>query len=76
MSLKDQINEGKVSLPMSELRGFEQETLTKPDRIKPEEKKALNRANAAKRRQEVKELEEKKKAFEMLKLKLQKEGKL
>jgi hypothetical protein len=76
MSLRDQIKKGQVELPKSELRGFEHRLASKPDKEKSEAKRTILRANAAKRREELKELAEKRAEYEELKTKLQKEGKL
>ena len=76
MALQDEIREGKIELIRSELRGFETELISKEDKLKSESKRAIIRANAAKRREELKELEEKKAQFQKLKETLKKEGKL
>lgn len=76
MGLKDQIRNKSVQLPVSELRGFEAEPLSREDKIKSEEKRAQNRANAAKQRLERKEADKAQKAFQELKETLKKEGKL
>lgn len=76
MGLQDEIREGKIELIRSELRGFESTPVSKEDKIKSEAKRASIRANAAKRREERKEADEKQAQFQKLKETLKKEGKL